>query len=195
MNLLFSNIVSSAFIDKVKQVANTLLIEANWLMFAMGFETGYTFSPSIVNASSGATGLIQFLPATAIWLGTSVEALKAMSAEEQLYWVQKYLEAIEKKYGRFASYHDLYFAIFYPYAIAQDDNYIIGSQEGQSKVQAIALHNKGFDLNNNNEITKAEVKQWLEQKVKQNVPQEYWPEFFKKKTFCSYIKERSRLAA
>lgn len=195
MTLLFLNKVSQAFANGVQQVADALATEANWLMFAMGFETGYTFSPSIQNPVSLATGLIQFLPSTAAWLGTSVEALKAMSAEQQLYWVQKYLAHVQKEYGRFSSYQDLYFAIFYPYAISQPDSYIIGSQEGKSKVQAIALQNKGFDLNTNQEITKAEVKQWLDGKVRSNVPEAYWTDFFKKKTFCSSIKERLSLAA
>lgn len=195
MILLFLNKISQAFSDKVKQVSDFLSTEADWLMFVMGFETGWTWSPSIVNSSSGATGLIQFLPATATWLGTSVDALSKMSAVEQMFYVQKYLDAMKSKYGRFASYHDLYFAVFYPYAISQPDNYIIGSESGQSKVQAVALQNKGFDLNNNNQVTKAEVKQWLDAKVKQNVPQEHWNEFFKKKTFFGYIKQRYSLAA
>jgi hypothetical protein len=195
MTLLFLNKVSQAFANKVKQVADALSTEANWLMFAMGFETGYTFSPSIQNGDSQATGLIQFLPSTAVWLGTTVEALKAMSAEDQLYWVQKYLEHRKKQYGPFASYHDLYFAIFYPYAISQPDSYIIGSEDDSQEVQKIAMQNKGFDLNKNNAITKLEVKQWLDEKVRKNFPEAYWPEFFKKKTFCSSIKGKSLLAA
>lgn len=195
MNLLFLNKVSNQFANIVRKIASVLVIEADWLMFVIGFETGWTFSPTAENPYSGAVGLIQFLPATAAWLGTSVQELKSMTAEEQLYWVEKYLLAMQKEHGRFSSYHDLYFSVFYPYAISQPDNYIIGSESGSAKVQAIALQNKGFDLNNNNQVTKSEVKKWLDEKVRQNVPQEYWNEILKKKTFCSYIKERSLLAA
>lgn len=189
------NKVSDAFVDKAKSVANSLYTEFIWLMFVMGFETGWTYSPTAQNPNSTAVGLIQFLEATAAWLGTSTAALKLMSGEEQLYWVQKYLEAMKKQYGRFSSYHDLYFAVFYPYAISQPDEYIIGSQAGEAAVQTIALRNKGFDLNNNNQVTKAEVKQWLDDKVRKNFPEENWNEFFKKKTFCSYIKQKLSLAA
>lgn len=195
MTLLFINKISQAFADKVKAVAGWLSTEANWLMFIMGFETGWTWSPTAVNPSSGATGLIQFLPATAAWLGTSVQALMLMTAEEQMDYVQKYLSAMKYTYGRFSSYHDLYFAVFYPYAIGQKESYVIGSEKGEARVQAIALQNKGFDLNNDDAVTKAEVMQWLDKKVRENVPQEYWNEFFKKKTFCIFIKQRSLLAA
>lgn len=192
MTLLFANKVSKAFAQRMREWFSGI---ENWLMFVMGFETGWTFSPAALNSSSGATGLIQFLPSTAAWLGTSVEALRAMSAEEQLFYVKKYLDAMFKQYGDPQSYHDLYFAVFYPYAIGQKDNYILGSQDSTQSVQAIALQNKGFDLNNDSAITKAEVKQWLDKKVAQNVPQEYWDEFFKKKTFCQSIKQRLSLAA
>lgn len=191
MTLLFLNKVTQAFAEKVQALFADF---SNWLMFVIGFETGWTFSPTIENPSSGATGLIQFLPSTAVWLGTSIEALKSMSAEQQLDFVKKYLSAMQAQYGRFSSYHDLYFAVFYPYAISQKDNYIMGSEKSNASVMAIALQNKGFDLNKDNQISKYEVKQWLDKKVKDNVPEEYWNEFFKKKTFCSDIKKKSSLA-
>lgn len=46
--------------------------------------------PDAVNASSGATGLIQFMPRTAEGLGTTTEALRGMSAAEQLPYVMRY---------------------------------------------------------------------------------------------------------
>lgn len=192
MTLLFANKVTQGFATRMRELFSGM---EDWLMFVMGFETGWTFSPSALNDLSGATGLIQFLPSTAAWLGTSVEALRLMTGEEQLYWVKKYLDAMEKKYGPFTSYHDLYFAVFYPYAISQKDNYIIGSEDGSERIQAIALQNKGFDLNHDMAIAKHEVKEWLNQKVKQNVPEEYWNGFFKKKTFCQSIRPKLLLAA
>jgi hypothetical protein len=59
-------------------------------MAAMAFETGGSFSPAVPNkAGSGAVGLIQFMPSTAKGLGTSTEALKKMSAVQQLDFVKK----------------------------------------------------------------------------------------------------------
>jgi hypothetical protein len=57
-------------------------------MAVMSFESG--FDPARVNSTSGATGLIQFLPSTAQALGTSTAQLAAMTAVEQLDWVEKY---------------------------------------------------------------------------------------------------------
>lgn len=43
-------------------------------------------------ATSGATGLIQFMPATAQGMGTTTAALAAMSAVQQLDYVQRYFK-------------------------------------------------------------------------------------------------------
>lgn len=48
------------------------------------FESGGTWTSNARNPSSGATGLIQFMPSTARRMGTTVEALAAMSPEAQL---------------------------------------------------------------------------------------------------------------
>ena len=45
--------------------------------------------PKAVNPHSGATGLIQWMPATAKAYGTSVDALERMSALEQLDFVER----------------------------------------------------------------------------------------------------------
>ncbi len=52
---------------------------ASWLMAAIAFETGRTFSASVRNPRSSAVGLIQFMRATAANLGTSTDALARMS--------------------------------------------------------------------------------------------------------------------
>jgi hypothetical protein len=58
----------------------------------MLYETGGTLSPSARNKRTNATGLIQFMPATARGLGTNIDALSQMSPQEQLVFVQKYLK-------------------------------------------------------------------------------------------------------
>lgn len=58
--------VSPAFKSKVVAMAKMLNTDPNWLMAVMAFESGESFRPDIRNAAgSGATGLIQFMPATA----------------------------------------------------------------------------------------------------------------------------------
>ncbi|HBC04295.1 MAG TPA: hypothetical protein DC015_08915, partial [Aequorivita sp.] len=56
-------------INKLNSVAANLGIDVNWLMAVINFESAGTFSPSIQNKYSGATGLIQFMPSTAKSLG------------------------------------------------------------------------------------------------------------------------------
>lgn len=73
--IIWATKVSKEFVLKVRDIAKRLQMPtegANWLMACMAFETGETFSPTIKNgAGSGATGLIQFMPKTAIGLGTT----------------------------------------------------------------------------------------------------------------------------
>ena len=64
----------------------------SYLLSCMAFETAGTFSPSVQNGKTKATGLIQFMPTTAKDLGTTIEALKAMDFMTQLDWVFKYFE-------------------------------------------------------------------------------------------------------
>lgn len=196
MKLLYSDKVSKEFADKVISIADKLSFNPNWLMWIMNFETGGTFSPSIENTThpvtgGNATGLIQFLPSTAISLGTTVSALKNMSAVEQLDWVYKYLKNQQDIYGKFYSYHDLYLSIFYPKAIAKNDEYVLGIEKGSSYAQDIAQTNPAFDLNKDLKVTKGEFKQWLDEKSIVTIPIEFYTDFFKKKISCSYIKMKS----
>lgn len=83
--------VTEAFIAEVEAMAERLGTRPEYLMAVMSFETGGSFSPGVPNAAgSGATGLIQFMPATARELGTSTEALARMGAVEQLEYVERY---------------------------------------------------------------------------------------------------------
>lgn len=184
MNLLFSNRVSQAFADKVITDSNKLAIEPNWLMFLMDWESG--ISATIEN-SFGCIGLIQFCPDQSGGLyktinGTkyTMASIKAMSPEAQLDLVYEYLKEIQRYKGKFADYYQLYLAILFPEASNKPDDYVLNTQS-----------NPVFDLNKNGQITVAEVKQYLDNRVKAKVPAEYFDTFFKKKTFCSSIKEKS----
>lgn len=82
--------VSPEFIDEVEAIAGRLGTRPEHLLAVMSFETGETFSPSVSNPVSGATGLIQFTGPTAEGLGTSLEELASMTAIEQLAFVEDY---------------------------------------------------------------------------------------------------------
>ncbi|MBD4207878.1 lytic transglycosylase domain-containing protein [Staphylococcus aureus] len=146
--------VSKNFIDLVFQISNNLAMPTMgpvWLMGCMAWESNATFSPSIRNmAGSGAVGLIQFMPATAVDLGTSTDLLAKMTAEQQLVFVQKYFSRYA---GRLKSLGDVYMAILWPAAIGKPDDHILWSQESRPTTYR---QNAGLDVDKDGAITKAE---------------------------------------
>lgn len=163
MSLLYENKVPSSyrkeFVEKVKKISANLGIKPNWLMAIMYFESARTFSPSITN-SIGATGLIQFMPSTAIGLGTSTAELRKMTAIQQLDYVEKYLKPYK---GRFKSYIDVYFAIFFPLAIGKPDDWVI--QGGGLTAQQIYNSNPAFRVKKDGKIRVWEVKKVMLSKI------------------------------
>ena len=86
--------VSRTFIDRVWWISDEItkkqggFYDPNWLMACMAWETGEKFTPDVKNlAGSGATGLIQFMKATAEDLGKyrkvtlTTDMLARMTAE------------------------------------------------------------------------------------------------------------------
>ncbi len=127
---IYANIPSSSvpqFVQGLKDTCAALgIAHWQWLLAIMYMESGV--NPAIVNKNGGATGLIQFIPSTAKGLGTSVEALKKMSAVQQLVWVKKYFQGNFKslKITSIKSFADLYMVVFYPKAYGKADSYVIG---------------------------------------------------------------------
>ena len=152
--------VSAEFLAKAVRIAYEIGADPSDFMASMAFETGGTFSPSIVNRASGATGLIQFMPSTAIALGTTVAALARMTDIEQLDWVKKYF--VQNGYaGRIGTLPDLYMAILWPKAIGKPPDYVlITDADGKAYIQ-----NKGLDLNADGNITKIEAADLVRQRL------------------------------
>ena len=163
MALIYENNVPAsyrvAFVEKVKKISANLGIDPNWLMAIMYFESARTFSPSITN-SIGATGLIQFLPSTAKGLGTSTTALRGMSAVQQLDYVEKYLKPYK---GKYKSYIDVYFAVFFPLAIGKPDDWVI--QGGGLSASSIYNANPAFRVVKDGKLRVWEVKKTMLQKL------------------------------
>jgi hypothetical protein len=145
--------VSKEFAQKVKGISRNLGIKPDWLMHLIYFESAKTFSPSVKNPISGATGLIQFMPQTAQGLGTSTEELSSMTAEQQLTYVEKYLK--QYPVSNAESYGELYLAVLYPYALRKQDSYVLGSHNGTATT--VRNQNQIFDTNGDGKITKKEV--------------------------------------
>jgi hypothetical protein len=84
--------IDTKFLQSVAKIAQSVGANPEDLLKTMLYETGGTLSPSARNKRTNATGLIQFMPATARGLGTNIDALSQMSPQEQLVFVQKYLK-------------------------------------------------------------------------------------------------------
>jgi len=141
--------VSVAFKTKVIQISGNLGIDPNYLMAAMAFESVETFSASVKNAQSGATGLIQFMPSTATALGTSTGALAAMTPEAQLDYVEKYFASYK---NQLHSLEDVYMVILWPAAVGKPNTSILFS-----KPSAAYEQNKGLDADHDGNVTKQEA--------------------------------------
>ena len=138
--------------ERLKQISKELGVNPLYLVACMSFETGGTFDPAKTNgAGSGATGLIQFMPDTAIGLGTSTEALAKMTQEEQLEYVRKYFLADKDK---LKSLEDTYMAILWPAAVGKsnDSNILDPGSYNQ---------NSGLDKNGDGNISKEEATQMV----------------------------------
>ncbi len=152
--MIYEHLVSQKFTKDVARYSELLDIEPDWLMAVMHFETGGTFSPSIMNAKgSGAVGLIQFMPQTAASLGTSTHDLSRMTAEEQLPYVYKHLKAYAH---RLDSLGDVYMAVLWPIGIGKAPHEVIFDRKDPLRPKNYA-QNKGFDYNKDGKIIKAEI--------------------------------------
>lgn len=165
--------VKLPFVLKVQKIVTDLgmpLSGVSDLMTCIAWESGRTFSPSVTNqAGSGATGLIQFMPATAIayfWTDAQIRAmsdaekkakgreacakLAAMSDLEQLDYVARYFAPYK---GKLKNLGDVYGAILWPRMIGQPDSYVLWDQESRPTTYR---QNSGLDVNKDGAITRAE---------------------------------------
>lgn len=150
-----------AFMLKVAAIAAELGINPNWLMAVMYKES--SLNPAAVNSYTGATGLIQFMPATAAALGTSTAALKQMSNIDQLDYVKAYLKPHARRIKTFV---DCYLAVFFPAAMSMPADTVLQTSKLSPKI--IADQNPAMDANNDDTITIQEVENWLFKNFTQN---------------------------
>jgi hypothetical protein len=148
--------VSAAFKVKLIEIAWNIDVDPNFLISAMAFETGETFSPSIKNRN-GATGLIQFLPDTAVELGTSTVELAIMTAVDQMDYVEKYFNPYK---NMLETIEDVYMAILWPAAIGKANSWVLFS-----KPSAQYDRNSGLDTNKDGAVTKEEAAAMVKAKL------------------------------
>jgi hypothetical protein len=104
--------MNKEFARGIADAADRIGVDPFALTNLMYFESG--LNPGAVNRSSGASGLIQFLPSTARSLGTTVEQIRSMSALQQLPLVERYLQGVKAAHGSLREPGDLMLAVFHP---------------------------------------------------------------------------------
>lgn len=151
--ILWGARVTTSFKAGVLWIEEKIKLNADNLMCCMAFETGQTFDPAKKNmAGSSGTGLIQFMRATAISLGTTVEELAKMTPERQLGFVYKYFKAFGSDFSKW-TLEDTYMAILFPKAIGKPLEWEMPWKYGQLAYK----QNSGLDLNKDHKITKREA--------------------------------------
>lgn len=141
---------------KLENIAQKLGTTSNALLAVMKQESGV--NPHIQN-KIGATGLIQFMPKTALRLGTTTDELAKMDAVKQLDYVYKYYKMTGVGDG---SVGDLYMATFMPKYIGYPADHVLGQQGAEGFSGKVYAQNKGLDRNRDGTITVADVKQSVE---------------------------------
>lgn len=138
------------FLEKTKQVAQEVGCDYKDLLAVMNSESG--LNPAAQNQNGGATGLIQFMPATARAMGTTTDAIKNMSGVQQLDLVKRYILNQKKAAGlegQRISAGQLYSLIFLP---ARAKREVLTTSN-----EKYYTCNRGLDANHDGQITSTEL--------------------------------------
>jgi hypothetical protein len=90
------------------------------------------------------------MPQTATALGTDISKLAAMSAEEQLDYVEKFFGRYRDK--GLKTLEDVYMAILWPSAVGKPNDQVLFEKPSKAYDQ-----NKGLDANQDGKVTKFEA--------------------------------------
>jgi peptidoglycan hydrolase-like protein with peptidoglycan-binding domain len=143
--------IEPSFGRKLIEMCGRLGLVPNYLLSVMSIETAGTFDPAIQNPINPdplqrATGLIQFMPETARGLGTSIAALRGMTAVEQLQYVERFLEQNGRKIRPNVP-GDYYMAIFMPAFVGAAEDKVLGRQGDTSLVAPRLTYAKVYEQN------------------------------------------------
>lgn len=147
--------LGAGFSAKVEEVAKNINCDPNDLLALMYSESG--LNPKTTASSTGAVGLIQFMPSTANDLGYTTSEIKNMTPVEQLDLVEKYFKKTDYYMkGEKKSAADLYSICFLP---GRADREVL-----TTKGESYYSYNSGLDLNKDGQITKSDLNNRLDKK-------------------------------
>jgi len=149
--------VTPEFLRKIETISTKLGTKPEYLMAAMSFESGETFSPSVKNPHSSATGLIQFMNSTAHGLGTTTADLSQMTPVQQLDYVDKYFEPYK---GKVDTLEGVYTSILSGRPHSDPDTVLFTQGSDAYRV------NSGLDANHDGNITTYEAAAKVRAKIR-----------------------------
>ena len=136
-------------------MSDRLELNPQFIEAVMSIESG--FRPFARNPTSKSTGLIQFMPQTAKQLGTTVDELFVMTAEQQLPFVERFYKPWTGKLKSPGSY---YMATFLPNHVGAPLDRVL-SVEGEK----IYDQNKVLDSNQDGVLTVSDVHAVINRRV------------------------------
>jgi hypothetical protein len=131
--------------SEVNRVSSKFGINPSDLLALMRSES--SLNPQAENKTTGATGLIQFMPATARSLGTTTEELGRMTAAQQMHYVEKFFDSVRLPRG--ASAGQLYAYVFLPGRATRE----VLTSRGERYYEA----NRDLDMDSDGRITIADL--------------------------------------
>jgi hypothetical protein len=143
------------FARALDAMGKSLGLDPNGIAAVMSLESG--FDPQAVNKNTGATGLVQFMPNTAIAFGTTVNALRRMSAIEQLPFVRKLFTSKKIRPNVMGDY---YMSVFMPAFVGSPADTVLGTRG-----QAVYDKNAGLDVDKDGTLTVGDVTRKIDDAV------------------------------
>ena len=125
----------------------------DYMTALLSFESGH--NPKARNPKSSASGILQWMRATAPLLGTTIEQIREMNAVEQLDYVLKYFQRRPNLQPR-----DLYLHVLGGSGIGKPDSFVVypGGTDAYEK-------NKGVDIDKDGNITNGDMRNVIDRIV------------------------------
>jgi len=147
-----------AFVKEVERVSSKYGFSPGALIGLMQSESG--INPQARNPNGGATGLIQFMPATARSLGTTTDTLYKMTRAQQMAYVDKFFAPYASGL-KGASAGKLYAYVFLPGRAGRQSGILTENPE------KYYTHNSGLDMNRDGRISISDLDQRVAKKAKE----------------------------
>lgn len=158
--------IEPGFARALVETARALSLDPSIIAGVMSNESGVR--PDAVNPNGGATGLIQFMPATAAALGVTTGMLRAMSGVQQMEYVRRYFAPHVQKIRPDVP-GDYYMAVFMPAYVGKPESTVLGKKDSSEILPGTKLslgkiyeQNKGLDVDKNGVLTVGDVTRKIE---------------------------------